>query len=88
MTTDVITEPRDGFFVWTKRGKAPRFHHRTVESAQAEASRLAALNPGAKFIVMAGVSKHSVRFTSCAEPERAAGEGSLSPAGQGVEVAA
>lgn len=86
--TSILTEPMDGFFVWTKRGKAPRFHHTTYASAQAEADRLAALNPGAKFIVMAAVSKHSVRVSSVPEPERPAGEGSTSPAGQSLRVAA
>lgn len=81
MTQPTTIEPKDGFFVWTKKGKAPRFHHATLESAQAEADRLARLMPGAKFIVMAGVSKHSVPAPP-AGPGRSAGEGTALPAGQ------
>jgi hypothetical protein len=82
MTQPTIIEPRDGYFVWTKKGHAPRFHHHTLESAQAEADRLARLMPGAKFIVMAGVSKHSVPALFPAGPGRSAGEGVSLPAGQ------
>lgn len=71
--TAAVREPKDGFFVFTKKGKAPRFHHVTVGQAQAEADRLAALNPGAKFIVMQAVSKHSVPWPTPAGPE--SGEG-------------
>lgn len=78
---NVLCEPKDGFYVWTKRGKPPAFHHATLASAQAEAERLAAKNPGAKFIVMAGVSKHSVAPTS-SWPERGAGEAAAHPAPQ------
>lgn len=56
----VLREPKDGFFVFTKRGKAPRFHHVSLASAVCEAERLATLHPGAKFIVMQAMSKHSV----------------------------
>lgn len=82
MTQPTTIEPKDGFFVWTKNGCAPRFHHATLESAQAEADRLARLMPGAKFIVMAGVSKHSVPALFPAGPGRSAGEGNALPAGQ------
>jgi hypothetical protein len=39
------------FFVWTKDGRRPRYAHVTYASALKEAKRLAALNPGKRFIV-------------------------------------
>jgi len=87
MSGPIKQEPMSGFFVWTKRGRAPRFHHQTIESAQAEAERLALIYPGQKFIVMAAVSKHSVPDGSGAGPERAAGSASADPAGQSRRAA-
>lgn len=78
--TAVVREAMDGFFVWTKKGKAPRFHHLTLVSAMAEAERLAALNPGAKFIVMQAMSKHSVPTTSTGLNRAGEGGESASPA--------
>lgn len=75
------TESKHGFFVWTKRGKAPKFHHMTLESAQTEAGRLAAMNPGAKFIVMQAVSKHSVPSFPSGGTEAGASVSTLAPAG-------
>lgn len=72
--TDTRIEPMAGYFVWTKKGSAPRFHHHTLESAQAEADRLARFRPGQKFIVMQAVSKHSVPVRLRSEPS---GEGEL-----------
>ena len=77
--TAAIREPKDGFFVFTKNGKAPRFHHATVEKAQAEADRLASLNPGAKFIVRQAVSKHSAPCHLHAGPDRGEGAATSAP---------
>lgn len=88
MTAPVTHEAMAGFFVWTKRGKAPRFHHQTIESATAEAERLALIYPGQKFIVMAAISKHSIPDSSSgAGSESTAGAASASPAGQSLEAA-
>tara|TARA_R110002051_G_scaffold316556_2_gene396329 strand:- start:4435 stop:4698 length:264 start_codon:yes stop_codon:yes gene_type:complete len=87
MIAPIKQEAMSGFFVWTKRGKAPRFHHDTIESAQAEAERLALIYPGQKFIVMAAVSKHSVPDGSGAGSESAAGSASADPAEQSREAA-
>lgn len=52
-----VIEPGSKWFVWCKKGRAPRFAHATEESAMAEARRLAEQNPGAKFHVMKSVAK-------------------------------
>jgi hypothetical protein len=57
------TEYSGLFFVWTKKGRRPRFHHDTHESALKEAQRLAAANPGRKFIVQQFLEKVSVEPT-------------------------
>lgn len=56
------------FFVWTKKGSAPRFAHETHASALAEARRLAKLNPGRKFIVQQFLEKVSVEGIAEKEP--------------------
>ena len=48
------------YCVWTKWGRRPQFFHPTLELAEAEAARLAALHPGRKFIVMKMEGKFSV----------------------------
>lgn len=48
------------FFVWTKKGRRPRYAHDTHESALTEARRLAEANPGQKFIVQQFLEKVSV----------------------------
>lgn len=45
------------YFVWTKKGRAPRRAHDTHEAAVAEAERLAVENPGKKFIVQQFLEK-------------------------------
>jgi hypothetical protein len=49
-------EPQQPFWmVWNEQGHAPTFKHITVESARAEAERLARLNPGHQFHVLAAL---------------------------------
>ena len=60
MQQEIITEKKDGWFVWTKRGRKPVFVHADEGAATTEAERLARLNPGTKFIVMQGHKKVSV----------------------------
>jgi hypothetical protein len=48
----VQREDKDFCFVWTKKGRIPRKVHHTPALAEAEAQRLAAENPGQKFIVL------------------------------------
>lgn len=59
-----MTEPnvseKTGFLVWTKKGSNPRAFHPTIESATAEANRLAAKFPGKAFFVVSMVTKHKV----------------------------
>lgn len=55
--TAIIIEPGDKWFIWTKRGRPPRFAHDTEESAMDEAKRLALLNPEQKFHVMRSLAK-------------------------------
>ena len=66
--SELIVEPcREFYFVWTKMGHIPRRCHDTLESAQAEASRLASLIPhGKKYIVLRAVSKHHFNDELCA----------------------
>jgi hypothetical protein len=54
---DVVHEQKDSFCVWTKTGHLPRRFHSKREIAEAEAIRLARLNPGKKFIVLHAVDK-------------------------------
>lgn len=83
--TDFLHESTSGFFVWTKKGKAPQFHHTTRESAVREAERLAKLHPGQKFHVMASCFKVSVQGVpspSASSRNSAAGEAPVAPAAQ------
>lgn len=50
----------DTWCIWTKNGRRPSFFHPSREQAEAEAARLAAKQPGKKFLVMQVVSKISV----------------------------
>lgn len=43
------------WLVWNPNGRNPGYRHSSRESAQTEAERLAALNPGASFFVVKGV---------------------------------
>lgn len=43
------------WFVWNEQGHAPTHKHVTVESAKAEAERLARANPGERFTVLAAL---------------------------------
>jgi hypothetical protein len=56
----MLHEYNGQFFVWTKGGHAPRKAHQTRAQALSEAERLAALNPGKKFIVQQFLDKISV----------------------------
>lgn len=53
-------ETPEFYMVWTKKGRIPRMAHHTRAKAEAEAERLALLNPGKKFIVLQAVNKISV----------------------------
>lgn len=44
-------EPQSAWCVWTKTGRRPSYWHESREMAEAEAARLARLNPGKTFIV-------------------------------------
>lgn len=57
--TGLLVEPARFWFVWTKKGRAPKFAHNTFDSAVAESARLAWLYPGRKFIVLEGALKIS-----------------------------
>ena len=56
----IVAEKVEFWFVWTKKGRVPRRMHDSFASADTEARRLAAANPGTKFIVLQAVSKVSV----------------------------
>lgn len=43
------------WFVWCHNGGGPTYKHQTLESACAEAERLARLNPGEEFHVLKSV---------------------------------
>jgi hypothetical protein len=53
-------EAADFYMVWTKTGHVPRKTHDGFDSAEKEATRLAALHPGKKFIVLKAVAKYHV----------------------------
>lgn len=56
--SDLVIEPCEFWFVWTKTGRIPRFTHNTKEAAEAEADRLARKHAGGKkFIVLQGYRK-------------------------------
>ena len=57
MSHEIKHESQNKFCVWTKAGHRPAFFHATLEGATKEAERLAALQPGDKFIVMHVVDK-------------------------------
>lgn len=58
---ELIIEPVEFYFVWTKTGHVPRHCHNTLEAAEAEASRLARLKPyGKKYIVLRAINKRHV----------------------------
>lgn len=65
---DFAVEPNGKFFVWTKKGRAPRYAHETHAEAFAEAKRLALSNPGRKFIVQQFLEKVSVEGIAEKEP--------------------
>jgi len=48
----MTSEPMHTYCIWTKTGHRPRRFHAKLSVANAEAKRLAAANPGKKFIVM------------------------------------
>lgn len=60
---DLEVEYSGKFFVWTKKGHAPRHAWDSRELATAEAARLAKENPGRKFIVQQFLDKVSVPQT-------------------------
>lgn len=66
-SAEIILEPVEFFFVWTKKGRVPRFTHQTRESASAEAIRLAEKHPGRKFIVLRAEGKFSLASAAAAE---------------------
>lgn len=54
----------DSFWmIWNPYGHAPTHKHITVESARAEAERLARLNPGVTFYVLQAVA--TCAFNQC-----------------------
>lgn len=57
--TSLKMEAVEFWTVWTKKGRIPRFLHQSAESAEKEATRLAGLNPGKKFIVLRAYAKFS-----------------------------
>jgi hypothetical protein len=67
----LINESCDFFMVWTKTGHKPRKVHATREIAEAEAARLAGLNPGKKFIVLHAYTKVVAQVTVEPVPEAA-----------------
>jgi hypothetical protein len=71
----MIKEDYEGtFFVWTKNGRRPRYFHDTQEKAEIEAQRLAALNPGSKFIVGQFITKHREPVAGAIEVAKTKGE--------------
>jgi hypothetical protein len=48
------------WWVWTKRGRNPRYFHGSPFEAEAEAQRLALKHPGQKFIVLHAYTKFFV----------------------------
>lgn len=60
------------FCVWNPRGSVPTFRHGDLGSAKDEAKRLARVNPGHTFYVLAGVlayTKNDVIETRLAETD-------------------
>lgn len=59
------------WMVWSPQGRAPTHRHLSARSAKDEAERLASLNPGTEFIVLASVGtcvKREVQWTAHVEP--------------------
>ncbi len=56
MVARVDIDAFEEFGEMLKRSAAPRYVHQTRASAEAEAERLAALNPGVEFMVLEGVA--------------------------------
>jgi hypothetical protein len=63
MNLNKTVEFNGKFFVWHKGGHRPFYAHDTHEQAVAEAERLAAANPGKKFIVQQFLEKVSFEAT-------------------------
>jgi len=59
MTAAIHQEPADFYMLWTKTGWPPRKQHTGIDEAFAEATRLAEMFPGKKFIVLHAVGKVS-----------------------------
>ena len=63
-----MSSEHEFWLVWNAQGaRAPRYQHRTAESAGEEAERLAGLNPGESFYVLHATE---VRRTAEAPVER------------------
>ena len=58
---EIRSEPIEFYFVWTKKGRVPRFTHDTYQSAHDEATRLVRLYPSKKFIVLKAIEKIGVK---------------------------
>lgn len=71
---NAMIEESGKWFIWTKKGRPPRFAHDDEASALAEAQRLAFKFPGKKFHVMKSVVKISVEAQEAtgSEPSEAA----------------
>lgn len=63
---EVKQESKDVYFVWTKTGRRPTRAHADLDTACAEAKRLAALCPDRKFLVMHVTHKFSADRTEAA----------------------
>lgn len=48
------------YLVWRHGGDAPTKPHPSIQAAQAEACRLAELNPGIEFVVLKALSGHTL----------------------------
>ncbi len=49
------------WIVWAEDGGSPTYKHKSQSSAENEASRLANLQPGARFCVLPCVARYSVQ---------------------------
>jgi hypothetical protein len=70
--SELEIETAEFWFVWTKTGHMPRKAHETLDAAETEATRLARLQPGKKFIVLQAVSKFRVTPEAAQDAEAAA----------------
>jgi hypothetical protein len=57
------------WMVWNERGSAPTHKHITIESAKAEAERLAQKNPGQSFHVLMLMGTCEVNMVRWTEPD-------------------